>query len=89
MTINFRGREMDALMSIRLENGKLTGTWAGRGREMELRDLKFEGGRLSFTRQMGPGREMKYEGTVKGDRITGKYAGEIGEFESNGKRATY
>lgn len=89
MTINFRGREMDALMSIRLENGKLTGTWAGRGREMELSELRFEGDRLSFTRRMGPGMEMKYEGTVKGDRITGKYAGQVGEFESNGKRATY
>ena len=89
MTINFRGREMDAVMSIRLEGGKLTGTWAGRGREMELSELRFEGGRLSFTRRMGPDMEMKYEGTVKGDRITGTYAGEMGEFESNGKRATY
>jgi len=89
MTINFRGREMDALMSIRLVGGKLTGTWSGRGREMELSDLKFDGDRLSFTRRMGPGMEMKYSGTVKDDQITGQYASEMGEFKSNGKRAIY
>jgi hypothetical protein len=73
-------------MSLSVRDGGLIGTWSSQGSEMELTDLKLEGNKLSFKRAIPGGPGLEYEGTVQGDRISGKYTGGFGELESNGQR---
>ena len=77
---------IEAIMSLTAENGRLSGVWKSRGREMEMKNLRLNGSKLAFTRSMGSGRDLHYEGTLDGDKITGKYKGPFGELTSNGTR---
>ncbi|MCH8878650.1 MAG: DUF3179 domain-containing protein [Planctomycetes bacterium] len=86
MKTEFSGQMIDATMTISEENGALTGAWVSMGHEMELSGLEFDGRKLSFKRSIGPGQDMTYEGTVRGDKITGRYNGPFGELNSNGER---
>ncbi|MCH8054348.1 MAG: hypothetical protein IH895_09820, partial [Planctomycetes bacterium] len=86
MKTEFSGQMIDATMTISEENGALTGKWVSMGHEMELSGLEFDGRKLSFKRSVGRGQDMAYEGTVQGDKITGRYNGPFGELNSNGER---
>ncbi len=80
METEFQGDVYPAVMTLSIEDGKLTGVWVSMGQEMELRDLIFEGKKLSFKREMGQGGStISFEGIVDGDEINGKYASPMGD----------
>jgi len=90
MTINTAAMEMvDKLIISKNADGTLAGKWMGQRGENTITNLKFEGGKLTFTRSISfGGREMQstYEGTVEGDTIKGKFTNERGEREANATR---
>lgn len=79
-------RSIDAVMTLTIKDGRLTGVWKSMGREMPLSDIAFDGTTLSFKRSIGPEQELTFTGTLKRDKINGKYAGPFGDIESNGER---
>ncbi len=80
METEFQGDVYPAVMTLSIEDGKLTGVWVSMGQEMEMIDLKFDGKKLSFKREMGQGGStISFEGIVDGDEINGKYASPMGD----------
>ena len=88
--VTFNEREMVSTLSITQEKeGNYAGTWKSQWGETAVDDIKFEDGKVSFTRTSKYNeREFKstYEGTIKGDTLTGKIKSERGEIEANGVR---
>jgi len=86
MKMEFGGRESFATMTIsKKADGSLTGKW-GSG---ELTNVKFENGKLTFTRIVSFGDQefiMEYAGTLKDGKITGTMSSDRGEFAANGDR---
>lgn len=88
METEFQGDIIPAVMTLSVEDGKLTGVWVSMDQEMEMIDLKFDGKKLSFKREMGQGGDtINFEGLVNGDEISGKYISPMGgEYECTGHR---
>ncbi len=86
MKMDFGGRESFATMTISKEaDGSLTGKW-GSG---ELTNVKFDDGKLTFTRIITFGDSefiMEYEGTLRDGKITGRMSSDRGDFTVNGSR---
>ena len=75
-TANFRGNSAERVLTLRLEDGVLSGTVTGRnGNETPVSDAVFEAGKVSFNvvRRFND-REvtMYYAGTIEGDTLTGE-----------------
>jgi hypothetical protein len=92
MTVMMPAREIVEKLTIaKNADGTLAGKWETQMGENTISDVKFEGGKLTFTRtsKFG-GREvtMAFEGTVAGDNINGVFKGERGEFKMNATRIT-
>lgn len=91
MTVNMPAREnVEKLTITKGADGALAGKWEGQRGESAISNVKFEGGKLTFKRTSNfGGREMiwEYEGTVEGDKITGKFVSERGDREANATRA--
>ncbi len=80
---------VDKLTITKNEDGTLAGTWEGRRGQSTISEVKFEDGKLTFTRTIKFGdREFTstYEGTVEGDQITGAFTSDRGEREANATR---
>jgi len=82
---------VDKMTITQNQDGTLAGKWeAMRGGENTISNMKFEAGKLTFTRtsKMG-GMEFSlvFEGTVTGDAIKGKFTSDFGEREVNASRA--
>lgn len=80
---------VDKLTITKNEDGTLAGKWEGRRGESTISDVKFEGGKLTFTRTIKFGdREFTstYEGTIEGDKITGAFTSDRGQREANASR---
>ena len=87
MKTAFQGEFIPATMTLKFEEGKLTGVWASQVMEMPMTDIVFKKGKLRFKRTMGPGgASLAFEGTVTGGKISGKYTGTMGDLESSGQR---
>lgn len=70
-------------------DGTLAGKWTGERQESTISNMKFEGGKLTFTRsgKMGPMEfTSSFEGTVEGDKIKGVFSNEFGEMPINATR---
>jgi hypothetical protein len=81
-------RTSSATMTItKNDEGKYEGTWSAQWGESTLSDITFENGKMKFVQinNFG-GQEMKttYEGTVDGNKITGKAQGQWGDFTFDG-----
>jgi hypothetical protein len=89
---DFNGRQMESILSFsRDQEGNQAGQWISFMGVTPLKDLKFEDGRLSFTR-VSPGREgQSYTSTFKGTLEEGKLSGTVssdrGEYPLTGERA--
>lgn len=91
--INFSVGDMDInakLTVSKTKDGSLEGKWAEQMGEHKITDVKFEDGKLTFTRHSKV-EEMEfdntYEGTVKDNKLTGMLkGGDMGQWEANGKR---
>lgn len=92
MDVEMPEREIVEKLTItKNADGTLAGKWEGRRGESTISDVKFEAGKLTFTRTIKFGdREftMTYEGTVEGDNMTGVFWSERGEREANATRVT-
>lgn len=86
MTTKFNGNDIPAVMVIRVKDGVLSGTWTSQGMDMEMKDLKLSGNKLSFQRSMGGGSSLDFKGTVEGDKVDGSYSGPMGDLKCTGKR---
>ena len=92
MNVTVPAREIVEKLTItKNADGTLAGKWEAQRGENTISDVKFEGGKLTFTRTSKFGdREftMTFEGTVEGDNIKGVFKGEHGEWEINATRIT-
>lgn len=86
MKTDLRGTSIEATMVLSVKDGKLVGKWISQGQEMEMTDLKLEGGALSFKRSMGGGQDLVFKGIITGSKVTGEYTGAFGELECTGER---
>jgi hypothetical protein len=81
---NFGGKTRDNSLKLKLEGDKLTGSMLGRdNQETPIENATFKDDKVSFavTREFnGQKFTIKYNGTVKGDTITGK-----SEFDRDGQ----
>ena len=91
--INFSVADMDInakLVISRTKEGSFEGKWTEEMGKHKISDVKFEDGKLTFTRKSKVEDmefENTYEGTIKENTLTGKLkAGDMGEWEANGKR---
>ena len=87
---NVMDRDINAKLIVsQAQDGKLEGKWTEEMGEHTISNIKFEGDKLTFVRQSKVEDfefENTYEGTVKGDELTGMLKGEMGEWQANGKR---
>ena len=86
-----RGQSNSILSFSRGAEGKQTGNWISLWGFGELKDVKFEEGKLSFTRE-SPGRDgqtrtSKFAGTIKDGKLAGTLTSERGESKVEGKRS--
>jgi hypothetical protein len=92
MNVEMPEREIIEKLTItKNADGTLAGKWEGQRGESTISDIKFEAGKLTFTRTIRFGdREfsMTYEGTIEGDNMKGVFSGERGEREANATRVT-
>jgi hypothetical protein len=92
INITIPEREIVDKMSItQNQDGALAGKWEGmRGAETIISNMKFDAGKLTFTRSSKMGGmdfTSTFEGTVTGDTIKGKFVSDFGERETNAVRA--
>ena len=90
MNVNMPARDnVEKLTITKNADGTLAGKWVGQRGESTISNLKFEAGKLTFTRASNfGGREMTstFEGTVEGDQIKGKFSSDRGDREANATR---
>jgi hypothetical protein len=86
ITIDFEGRKSYAMLTIsKKEDGTLAGKW---GRD-ELDDVKFQDGKLTFSRTVGPEDRQfttNYEATLKDDKLMLTMSNDWGELSGVGAR---
>lgn len=82
-------RDITSKLVIKVDKeGKLTGQWQSRRGESEVTDLQYERGKLTFKRTstyQDRKREYTFEGTIRGDTLSGTIKSERGEIEVEGK----
>ena len=92
MNVNMPAREfVEKLIITKNADGTLACKWEGRRGESTISDVKFEAGKLTFTRTSRFGdRESTstFAGTVEGDNMKGVFSSERGDREANATRIT-
>jgi hypothetical protein len=82
------GPPMDAIMTISKDkDGKLAGKWLSFFGFSDLKDVKFEGGKLTFVqvnRFRGEEFTSDFSGTLKDGKLTGALSSERGDFDFEG-----
>ena len=80
----------EIVMEFTDSDGALQGKWTGRRGTEELADVKFEGGHLTFTRNLefkGNSFSIDYDCTIDGNTMNGKISTPRGEREFTAKRS--
>ena len=89
MKYNIGDREITSTLVIKAgKEGNLTAQWQGRRSKSEITDLQYERGNLTFKRKstyQDRQRESTFEGTVRGDMLSGVMKSERGEITIEGK----
>jgi len=89
--MKFGEREFESILAFsRNQEGQYTGQWISFWGMNELKDVKFEDNKLSFTqvtRFGGEERTSKFTGAIEQGEITGLMMSDQGETEIKGKRA--
>ncbi len=92
MNVTVPAREIVEKLTItKNADGTLTGKWEAQRGENTISDVKFEAGKLTFTRTSKFGNReftMTYAGTVEDDNIKGAFSSERGEREAKATRIT-
>lgn len=88
--IDFDGRQTTSILSFSSnKEGELAGSWISFWGLSELKDIKYEGGELSFVqvyRFRERESEAKFVGTAKRRKLTGTLSGDRGESRVEGTR---
>ena len=89
MTLKMGDREFTSTLVVKVDKeGKPAGQWQSRRGESEVTDLQYERGKLTFKRTstyQDRKRESTFEGTVRGDTLSGVMKSERGEITVEGK----
>ena len=90
--VDFDGRQMDLILSFsRNREGKQIGHWISFRGLSELKDLKYEEGKLSFVRvrqnREGQSTTSKFTGTIKDGKLSGTLSSDRGKYKLEGKRS--
>jgi len=89
MKYNIGDREITSTLVIKADKeGNLTAQWQGRRSKSEITDLQYERGRLTFKRKstyQDRQLESTFEGTIRGDTLSGVMKSERGEITVEGK----
>jgi hypothetical protein len=92
MTFNVGGdREINGLLTVtEKQDGTLDAKWTKEPGQHAVSNVKFQDGKLTLTRKsnipdMGEV-EVSYEGTVKGNEMTGAWKSQMGDFAAKAKR---
>ncbi len=89
MKYNIGDREITSTLVIKADKeGNLTAQWQGRRSKSEITDLQYERGNLTFKRKStyrDRQRESAFEGTVRGNTLSGAMKSERGEITVEGK----
>ncbi len=89
--MQFGEREFESILTFsRNQEGQYRGYWISFWGMNELKDVKFEENKLSFTQVMrfgGEERTSKFTGTIEQGKLSGLLAGDQGETEIKGKRS--
>jgi hypothetical protein len=89
MKYKFGEREITSTLVIKADKeGNLTAQWQGRRSKSEITDLQYERGRLTFKRKstyQDRQRESAFEGTVRGNTLSGTMKSQRGEIKVEGK----
>ena len=90
--LSFGERQMDSILSFsRDAEGNRTGQWISFWGLSELKDVKFEEGKLSFTQERrnreGQTTTSKFTGTIKEGKLAGILSSDRGESKLEGKRS--
>jgi hypothetical protein len=92
ISMEMQGQPVEVTMEIKdAEGGGLTGTWTSPRGTDTLKDVKWDGSELSFSRTVNrQGQEFTLQHTAKveGDTITGKMVMPQRELPFTGKRAS-
>lgn len=90
MESDFNGRTFESILSISQNaEGALGGYMINSFMTTEIKDVKFEEDKLTFTqlmRTMNGDNESTFSGTLKEGTLSGALSSEMGEFEMSGKK---
>jgi len=90
MKVKLGEREFNAVLSVKAdEKGKLTANWKSETGEHEITNVKFKGGKLTFDRKskiQDQDWASTFEGTIKGQALTGAFKSDQFEMTAEGKR---
>jgi len=90
MNVKVGEREFTGTLAVRSGgDGKLTADWQSQWGEHEISDVEFKNNKLTFTRKSRVQEqqwESTFEGTVKGNALTGTFKNERGDVAAEGKR---
>ena len=88
--MDYQGNPIEAKMLIKAgDDGALTGLWTSARGESALENIKFENGKLTFTRKVnaqGQEFELTFDGTIEGDTVKGAYDSPMGALAVEGTR---
>ncbi len=91
MTFNVGDRDINGLLTIAEKaDGQLDANWTKEPGQHTVSNVKFQDGKLTLTRKsnipdMGEV-EVSYEGTVKGNEMTGAWKSQMGDFAAKANR---
>ncbi len=88
----FNGRTMESILSFsRDQDGNQTGQWISFWGVSDLKNVQFEDGQVSFTREMrgrdGETMTSTFKGTIADSKLTGTVSGGRGDYTLEGQRA--
>jgi len=86
------GRESTAVLAIKAnEKGKLSADWKGQSGEDQITNVQSKGNKLTFVRKSNAQNrqgQSTFEGTIKGQALTGVLKSDQGETPVEGKRVS-
>jgi hypothetical protein len=90
--VDYNGRQFESILSFsRDKEGKRIGHWISFWGLSELKDLKYEQGKLSFERdrrnRQGQTTTSKFTGTIKDGKLSGTLTSDRGTYKLEGERS--
>jgi hypothetical protein len=90
--VDYDGRQFESILSFsRDQEGKQTGNWISFMGLSELKDIKYEEGKISFSRESrnrdGETTTSSFKGTIEDGKISGTWSSSRGDYKLEGMRA--